>query len=77
MYKKCYATRLGNNKYKIHLWDEGGYDEIEWYNTAYQECSKDQEEFKDFWQKHESDPDVAVTFKKDKKNSLFDQDPLS
>ena len=43
MYKKCYATRLGNNKYKIHLWDEGGYDEIEWYNTAYQECSKDQE----------------------------------
>ena len=46
MYKKCYATRLGNNKYKIHLWDEGGYDEIEWYNTAYQECSKDQEEFK-------------------------------
>ena len=46
MYKKCYATKLGNNKYKIHLWDEGGYDEIEWYNTAYQECSKDQEEFK-------------------------------
>ena len=39
--------------------------------------NKDQEEFKDFWQKHESDPDVAVTFKKDKKNSLFDQDPLS
>ena len=36
MYKKCYATRLGNNKYKIHLWDEGGYDEIEWYNPAYQ-----------------------------------------
>ena len=40
MYKKCYATRLGNNKYKIHLWDEGGYDEIEWHNTAYQECNK-------------------------------------
>ena len=42
MYKKCYATRLGNNKYKIHLWDEGGYDEIEWHNTAYQECSKEE-----------------------------------
>ena len=42
MYKKCYATRLGNNKYKIHIWDEGGYDEIEWYNTAYQECSKEE-----------------------------------
>ena len=46
MYKKCYATRLGNNKYKIHLWDEGGYDEIEWHNTAYQECSKNDEEYK-------------------------------
>jgi DNA polymerase elongation subunit (family B) len=42
MYKKCYATRLGNNKYKIHLWDEGGYDEIEWYNPAYQVCSKEE-----------------------------------
>ena len=41
MYKKCYATRLGNNKYKIHLWDEGGYDEIEWHNHAYQECQPD------------------------------------
>ena len=37
MYKKCYATRLGNNKYKIHLWDEGGYDEIVWYDTAYEQ----------------------------------------
>ena len=42
MYKKCYATRLGNNKFKIHLWDEAGYDEIEWYNWAYQECSKEE-----------------------------------
>ena len=41
-YKKCYATRLGNNKYKIHLWDEGGYDEIEWHNAAYKECSKEE-----------------------------------
>jgi len=46
MYKKCYATRLGENKYKIHLWDEGGYDEIEWHNYAYQECSEDKEEYK-------------------------------
>ena len=43
-YKKCYATRLGGNKYKIHLWDEAGYDEIEWFNTAYQECSEDESE---------------------------------
>ena len=41
-YKKCYATRLGKNKYKIHLWDEGGYDEIEWHNAAYKECSKEE-----------------------------------
>ena len=39
MYKKAYSTRLGGNKYKIHLWDHAGYDEIEWYNYAYQECS--------------------------------------
>ena len=37
MYKKCYATRIKGNKYKIHLWDEGGYDEIEWWNAAYKE----------------------------------------
>ena len=42
MYKKCYSTRLGGNKYKIHLWDKGGYDEIEWYNPAYQECSEEE-----------------------------------
>jgi DNA polymerase elongation subunit (family B) len=42
MYKKAYATRLGGNKYKIHLWDSAGYDEIEWYNPAYQECSKEE-----------------------------------
>jgi DNA polymerase elongation subunit (family B) len=42
MYKKCYETRLGNNKFKIHLWDEGGYDEIEWHNCAYQECPKEE-----------------------------------
>jgi len=34
-YKKCYATNLGKNKFKIHLWDEAGYDEIEWWNPAY------------------------------------------
>jgi DNA polymerase elongation subunit (family B) len=42
MYKKCYAIPTGKNKYKIHLWDEKGYNEIEWYNPAYQECSKEE-----------------------------------
>ena len=36
MYKKCYATKVKDNKYKIHLWDDIGYDEILWYDTAYQ-----------------------------------------
>ena len=44
-YKKCYATRLGGNKYKIHLWDSAGYDEIEWVNSAYQECPLEQAQF--------------------------------
>lgn len=46
IYKKCYATRLGGNKYKIHLWDEAGYDEIEWSNVAYQECDENESEFR-------------------------------
>ena len=44
-YKKCYATRLGGNKYKIHLWDTAGYNEIEWHNPAYQECSPEEAEY--------------------------------
>ena len=36
MYKKCYATKVKDNKYKIHLWDDIGYDEILWYDIAYQ-----------------------------------------
>jgi len=46
IYKKCYATRLGANKFKIHLWDEAGYDEIEWFNAAYQECDESESEFR-------------------------------
>ena len=34
-YKKCFAKSLGKNKFKVHLWDEAGYDEIEWWNPAY------------------------------------------
>jgi DNA polymerase elongation subunit (family B) len=46
LYKKCYATRLGGNKYKIHLWDEVSYEEIEWQNTAYQECNIEESKFR-------------------------------
>tara|TARA_Y100000589_G_C27149797_1_gene628442 strand:+ start:92 stop:1795 length:1704 start_codon:yes stop_codon:yes gene_type:complete len=36
MYKKCYASKIKNNKYKIHLWDDIGYDEVVWYDSAYE-----------------------------------------
>jgi DNA polymerase elongation subunit (family B) len=43
MYKKIHAQFRGKNKYLMHLWtDDGGYEQVEWWNTAYQECSKDE-----------------------------------
>jgi len=44
-YKSCFATRLGNNKYKIHLWDDKGYSNVEWNYPAYIECDEQEEEF--------------------------------
>ena len=37
MYKKCYTTKIKDNKYKVYLWDDIGYDEIIWYNASYVE----------------------------------------
>ena len=39
MYKKCFAKKIGNNKFLIHLWEDEGYQKIEWTNYAYKECS--------------------------------------
>ena len=39
-YKKCYAERLNYNTYKIHLWEDSGYQQLEWKNQAYKECSE-------------------------------------
>ena len=39
-YKKCYAERLNYNSYKIHLWEDSGYQQLEWKNQAYKECSE-------------------------------------
>ena len=50
MYKKCYATKVKDNKYKIHLWDDIGYDEILWYDTAYQ--IDDKGKYKNYTLKH-------------------------
>ncbi len=40
MYKKIHAQFRGKNKYLMHLWTEEGYEQVEWWNTAYQECSE-------------------------------------
>lgn len=46
MYTKCYATRLGKNKFKIHLWADEGYSETEWWNPAYVECPESEAQFR-------------------------------
>ena len=38
MYKKCFARRLKGNTFLIHLWEDSGYNKIEWVNKAYVEC---------------------------------------
>ena len=40
MYKKIHAERLSYNKYKIHLWEDSGYQQIEWLNQVYKECDE-------------------------------------
>ena len=40
MYKKCYAQRLNYNTYKIHLWEDTGYQLLEWKNQVYKECDE-------------------------------------
>lgn len=40
MYKKIHAEKLSYNKFKIHLWEDSGYQQIEWTNQAYQECDE-------------------------------------
>ena len=39
-YKKCYAERLNYNTYKIHLWEDKGYQLLEWKNQVYKECDE-------------------------------------
>jgi DNA polymerase elongation subunit (family B) len=46
MYKKVFAQRVGNNQYKIHLWDDLGYDQILWKNKVYIECPPNEAQYK-------------------------------
>ena len=40
MYKKCFAQRTGGNTYLMHLWEDEGYQKVEWTNQAYVECEE-------------------------------------
>ena len=39
-YKKCFAQRLKENTYLIHLWEDSGYSKVEWTNQAFIECDE-------------------------------------
>lgn len=45
-YKKCFAQNLGFNKFKIHLWEDTGYQQIDWLNKVYIECDESEAKFK-------------------------------
>ena len=45
MYKKCYAEYAGKNQYKIHLWEEDGYQIIPYRVPAYIECPENEAEY--------------------------------
>ena len=38
-YKSCFVQPLKDNNYRVHLWDDGGYQSITWNYHAYEECS--------------------------------------
>jgi DNA polymerase elongation subunit (family B) len=38
-YKSCFVQPLKDNNYKVHLWDDGGYQTMVWNYHAYEECS--------------------------------------
>ncbi len=46
MYKKAYHINLGYNRYHIHLWDDFGYEKVEWTKPAYRECGKEDASFR-------------------------------
>ena len=37
-YKSCFVQPLKENNYRIHLWDDGGYQTMAWNYHAYVEC---------------------------------------
>ena len=47
MYKKCYlGKKISNNYYEMHLWEQdGGHQIVPYNNTAYQECSEEEQTY--------------------------------
>ena len=45
-YKKCFAQNLGSNKFKIHLWEDSGYKQVDWINQSYIECLEHEAKFR-------------------------------
>ena len=39
-YKKAFAQKLQGNKFLVHLWQDEGYERVEWVNKAFTECSE-------------------------------------
>ena len=37
-YKSCFVQPLKENNYRVHLWDDGGYQTMAWNYHAYVEC---------------------------------------
>ena len=37
-YKSCFVQPLKDNNYKVHLWDDGGYQTLVWNYATYEEC---------------------------------------
>jgi len=38
-YKSCFVQPLKENNYRVHLWDDGGYQTLVWNYATYEECS--------------------------------------
>ena len=39
-FKKAFAQKLQGNKFLVHLWQDEGYERVEWVNKAFTECSE-------------------------------------
>jgi DNA polymerase elongation subunit (family B) len=74
-YKTCYAQRLNNNDYLIHLWTDEGYHKYNWSYYAYEECSEDESDSNIRGLKHETLKKVRNWHKDNPKLHFHDMKP--